>query len=115
MERKKHKIDATDKILGRLAADVAVLLRGKNKVNFVPHIDNGDFVEITNFDKIKITGKKLEDKIYYKPTGYVGNMKSRTLKKYLETKPSELFKKVVYGMLPKNRTRDVVITRLKVN
>jgi large subunit ribosomal protein L13 len=112
IERKTHKIDATDKILGRLATDVAVLLRGKNKVNFTPNIDNGDFVEISNMDKIKVTGRKMDDKIYHRHSGYISGLKSAPLGKMMEKDPAKVLKIAVYGMLPKNKTRDVVIKRL---
>lgn len=112
IERKTHKIDATDKILGRLATEVAVLLRGKGKVDFTPNIDNGDFVEVSNADKIKVTGNKLEDKMYHHHSGYPGGLKSQSLKKMMEKDPSRALRIAVYGMLPKNKTRDVAIKRL---
>lgn len=115
IERKIHKIDATDKILGRLATDIAVLLRGKNKVNFTPNIDNGDFVKVSNVDKIKVTGKKMDNKIYFRHSGYIGGLKSESLKKMFEKDPAKILKIAVYGMLPKNKTRDVIIKRLKIS
>lgn len=112
IERKTHKIDATDKILGKLAAEVAVLLRGKGKVDFTPNIDNGDFVEVSNTDKIKVTGNKLEDKVYRHHSGYPGGLKSMSLKKMMEKNSAEVVSGAVYGMLPKNKTRDVIMQRL---
>lgn len=112
IERKIHKIDATDKILGKLAAEVAVLLRGKGKVDFTPNIDNGDFVEVTNTDKIKVTGNKMEDKIYIHHSGYPRGLKTKSLKKVMEENPAEAVIMAVYGMLPKNKTRDAIMQRL---
>ncbi|MFH1565137.1 MAG: 50S ribosomal protein L13 [bacterium] len=114
IERKIHKFDATDKILGRLATEVAVLLRGKGKVDFTPNIDNGDFVQVTNADKIKVTGNKLVDKLYRHHSGYPGGLKSKSLKKMMEDSPTEVIRVAVYGMLPKNKTRDVIMQRLTI-
>jgi len=114
IERKLHKIDATDKVLGRLASDVAILLRGKNKVNFTPNIDNGDIVEVDNVEKIKVTGNKMEDKMYYRHSGWIGGIKSISLKRMMEKDSTRALKIAVYGMLPKNKTRDVVIKRLRI-
>ena len=113
MERKTHTIDAKNKVLGRLASQVAILLRGKQKRDFMPHKDMGDFVVIKNFDKLKVTGKKMEQKKYYRHSGYLGGLKEISLKKLFAAKPSEVFKKAVYGMLPKNRLRSKQIKRLK--
>lgn len=114
MQRKTHKIDATEKVLGRLAVQIAVLLRGKNKVDFVPHKDMGDFVIVENIKNIKFTGKKSDKKIYYHHTGYMGGLKEISLKKLFEKNPDEVLKKAVYGMLPKNKLRPIQIKRLKV-
>ena len=113
MKRELHKIDATDKVLGRLASEIAVLLRGKHKVEFQPHMDLGDIVEVTNYDKVKLTGKKLEEKVYYHHSGYIGGMKSATAKKKLETDPSFLLRNAVFHMLPTNKLRNGMIKRLK--
>ncbi len=113
MERKTHTIDATDKVLGRLAVQVAALLRGKNKLGFVPYKDMGDFVIIKNLTKIKLTGKKMEQKIYYRHTGFLGGLKKTPVKKLLKERPAEVLRKAVYGMLPKNKLRAVQIKRLK--
>ncbi len=101
IERKWYVVDATEYTLGRLASEVAKVLRGKNKPQFTPHIDTGDFVIITNADKIKVTGKKLEQKIYYHHSDYVGGMKETTLKEMLAKKPERVIELAVKGMLPK--------------
>lgn len=114
MERKTHIIDATNKVLGRLATEIAVLLRGKNKPDFVPNKDIGGFVVVKNFNKIKLTGKKLDKKIYYHHTGYLGGLKGISLKKLFEKNPTQVLKKAVFGMLPKNKLRAKQIKRLKI-
>jgi len=114
MERKTYTIDAAGKILGRLATKVAVLLRGKNSPDYVFYKDTGNFIIIKNIDKIIITGKKFEKKIYYHHSGFPGGIKGIPLKKKFQENPGKLFKKVVYGMLPKNRLRTKQIKRLKV-
>ena len=113
MKRKTHTIDAKDKVLGRLATKVAVFLRGKNKPDFVPYKDMGDFVLVKNVKKIKITGKKIDQKKYYRHSGYPGGFKEVPLKKIFEKRPEEVFKRAVYGMLPKNKLRPRQIKRLK--
>ncbi len=112
-KRDKHTIDAKDQILGRLATQIAGLLRGKQKPEFAPNKDIGDVVIIKNIDKIKVTGKKYTDKIYYRHSGYMGGLKEATYKKVFENNPSEVLRKAVYGMLPKNKLRDEQIKRLK--
>ncbi|MCK4781948.1 50S ribosomal protein L13 [Candidatus Parcubacteria bacterium] len=114
MKRETHTIDATDKILGRLATEVAVLLRGKHKPEFVPYKDIGDFVIIKNASQIKFTGKKMKQKIYYQHSGYLGSLKEISLEKLFEKDPAEVFKKAVWGMLPKNKLRPEQIKRLKI-
>ena len=114
MERKTHTIDATNKVLGRLATQIALLLRGKHKPDFTPNKDTGDFVVVENVDKIKLTGKKLKQKIYYHHTGYLGSLKETPLKKLFEKKPGEILKRAVFGMLPKNKLRAKQIKRLKI-
>ena len=101
IERKWYVVDATNKTLGRLASEVAKVLRGKNKAIFTPFIDTGDYVIIVNAEKIKVTGKKLNEKVYYHHSDYVGGMKSVTLKEKLATKPEEVIELAVKGMLPK--------------
>ena len=115
MERKTHTIDAANKILGRLATEIAVLLRGKNKTDFAPNKDIGDFVVVENIKKIRVTGKKSENKIYYHHTGYLGGLKETPFKKLFKRDPGEVLKKAVFGMLPKNRLRAKQIKRLKIN
>ena len=101
IERKWYVVDATGYTLGRLASEVAKILRGKNKPIFTPFIDTGDYVIITNADKIKVTGKKLEQKDYYRHSDYVGGMKETTLKEMLNKKPERVIELAVKGMLPK--------------
>ena len=113
MKREIHKIDATGKVLGRLASEIALLLRGKGKVTFQPHLDEGDFVEVTNAEKIKVTGKKIEQKIYYRHSGYPGGLKEETLKKKLVDDPTFVLRNAVVHMLPKNTLRKEMIKRLK--
>lgn len=113
MERKTHTIDATGKVLGRLATEIAVLLRGKQKSDFVPYRDMGDFVIVKNVSKLKITGKKIEQKKYFHHSGFLGGVKEVPLKKIFKTNPAEVLKKAVFGMLPKNKLRAEQIKRLK--
>ncbi len=112
-ERQWHLVDAEGKILGRLATEVALLLRGKGKVDFAPHIDGGDFVVVVNIDKIKVSGNKEEKKIYYHHTGYPGGIKEISYGKLFEKNPSAVLRKAVWGMLPKNKLRAHMIKRLK--
>ncbi len=114
IKRENHFIDATDKVLGRLAAEVVVLLRGKNKVGFEAYKDIGDYVTIKNVDKLKFTGNKLKNKIYYHHTLYLGGLKQATMKELIQKKGySEVFKKAVMGMLTKNKLRARQIKRLR--
>ncbi|OGZ17408.1 MAG: 50S ribosomal protein L13 [Candidatus Nealsonbacteria bacterium RBG_13_36_15] len=113
MEKKTHTIDASGKILGRLATEIANLLRGKNKPDFLPYKDTGDFVLIKNVDKLKFTGKKLEKKKYYRHSGYLGGLKETPLKKLFRQNPKEVLRKAVFGMLPKNKLRARIIKKLK--
>lgn len=113
MIRKTHIIDATDKVLGRLASQIVILLRGKHKPDFAPNKDIGDFVVVKNIENLKITGKKMEQKQYFRHSGFLGGVKFVPLKKLFEEKPTEVLKKAVYGMLPKNRLRAKMIKRLK--
>ena len=114
MERKTHTIDATGKVLGRLATQIAVLLRGKHKPTFVPYKDEGDFVVVENIKNIKITGKKLEQKKYYRHSGYPGGLKEVSLKKLFDERPGEVLKKAIWGMLPRNKLRKEMIKRLRM-
>ena len=113
-ERGWKVFDAEGKILGRLATEVADTLRGKNKPNFTPHVDTGDFVVIVNADKIRLTGKKLSDKVYYHHTGYPGGIKSITAEKLLEKKPEQLLIAAIKGMLPKNKLQQRFMKKLKI-
>ncbi len=114
IDRKWYVVDATDKTLGRLASEVAKVLRGKNKAIFTPHIDTGDYVIVINAEKIKVTGKKLDQKIYYRHSDYVGGMKETTLKEKLAKKPEEVIELAVKGMLPKGPLGRQMYTKLHV-
>ena len=114
IERKWYVIDATGLTLGRLCSEVAKILRGKNKPIFTPHIDCGDYVIITNASKIKVTGKKLDDKIYYRHSDYVGGFKSTTLREMEATKPEEVIRLAVKGMLPKGPLGRQMLDKLHV-
>ena len=114
MQRETHIIDATGKVLGRLACEIAILLRGKHKPDFAPYKDVGDFVVVKNVGNLKITGKKMEQKKYFRHSGYLGGAKFIPLKKLFKAKPGQVLKKAVYGMLPKNKLRAKMIKRLKI-
>lgn len=114
MERKTHFVDATGQSVGRLAERVALLLRGKEKPEFEHHIDVGDAVVVQNFTKVRVTGKKMEQKTYYRHSAYLGGLKSRTLKESFVIAPKEILRKAVWGMLPKNKLRNAQIKRLHV-
>jgi large subunit ribosomal protein L13 len=107
-------IDADGRTLGRLATEVATLLRGKRKPEFTPFIDCGDFVVVVNAEKINVTGKKIEQKKYYSHSGYPGGIKVKTLEELLETKPEEVVRKAVWGMIPKGKLGRAVYKKLKV-
>jgi large subunit ribosomal protein L13 len=109
-----YVVDAKDMVLGRLATKIAEVLRGKHKPIFTPHVDTGDFVIVLNADKVKLTGKKLENKKYYRHSGYLSGLKSRTAEEMLEKKPEEVILHAVRGMLPKNKLNRKIITKLKV-
>lgn len=113
-QRKWYVIDAQNLVLGRLAVEIANRLRGKNKTNFSPHVDTGDYIIVVNADKIRLTGKKLTDKIYYRHTGYPGGIKSMTAKEMLARKPQRLLELAVKRMLPKNRLGDAMYRKLNV-
>jgi large subunit ribosomal protein L13 len=114
VQRQWHVIDATDVVLGRLASQVAVLLRGKHKPTFAPHVDTGDFVVIVNADKVALTGNKLEQKRAYRHSGYPGGLRSESYVELLEKHPTKAVEKAVRGMLPKNSIARAQITKLKV-
>ena len=111
--RNIHKIDASTKTLGRIACEIALLLRGKHKIEFEPSLDVGDIVEVTNYANIKVTGKKMDQKIYYHHSGYPGGMKEANLKKKMETDPQFALRNAVLHMLPTNKLRAKQIKRLK--
>ena len=112
---KVHTIDATNKILGRLATKIALILMGKRKTNYSPNIDIGEEVVVNNSSKMKFSGHKLEQKIYYHHSGYPGGLKERKMKEIFAKDPSELLKKAVYNMLPKNKLRSGRMNRFKIN
>ena len=107
-------VDATDKTLGRLATELATRLRGKHKPEFTPNMDTGDHMIVINAEKIKVTGNKLDDKMYYRHTGYIGNLKSINLGKLLEQHPERVLQKAVKGMLPRNPLGRAVFRKLHV-
>ena len=114
MQRKEYNIDAKNQVLGRLATRVAILLRGKNKSDFAPNKDIGDFVTIKNAAKMKISGKKMEQKTYFSHSGFLGGERNIPMAKIFSNNPGEILKKAVFGMLPKNKLRSRQIKRLKV-
>ena len=114
IDRKWYVVDATDKTLGRLASEIAKVLRGKNKAIFTPHIDTGDYVIVINAEKIAVTGKKLDQKIYYHHSDYVGGMKETTLREKLAKKPEFVIEHAVKGMLPKGPLGRQMLKKLHV-
>ena len=112
--REWYLVDAEGKTLGRLATQIADTLRGKRKPQFTPHVDTGDFVIVVNAEKIRVTGNKLDQKRYYRHSGYPGGLRSRTLREQLERRPTEVLRVAVKGMLPKNRLARQQITKLKI-
>ena len=114
IDRKWYVVDATDMTLGRLASEVAKVLRGKNKAIFTPHIDTGDYVIVINAEKVKVTGKKLDQKVYYRHSEYVGGMKETTLREMLAKKPEKVVELALKGMLPKGPLGNQMYTKLYV-
>jgi large subunit ribosomal protein L13 len=114
IDRKWYVVDATGMTLGRLSAEVAKVLRGKNKAIFTPHIDTGDYVIVTNAANVKVTGKKLDQKIYYHHSDYVGGMKETTLREMMAKKPEQVIELAVKGMLPKGPLGREMFTKLHV-
>jgi len=114
IERDWLIVDAEGKTLGRLATQIADRLRGKGKTSFTPHVDTGDFVVVINAEKIAVTGKKLEQKMYYKHSGYPGGLRERTLQEQLNRQPTEVLRKAVKGMLPRNKLGAAQLTKLKI-
>ena len=107
-------VDAEGQTLGRLATQIADRLRGKTKPQYTPHVDTGDFVVVVNAEKIAVTGKKLDEKMYYRHSGYPGGLKERSLRDQLERQPTEVIRKAVKGMLPRNRLGRQQLTKLKI-
>jgi large subunit ribosomal protein L13 len=114
VEREWYLVDAEGQTLGRLATRIADTLRGKTKPQYTPHVDTGDFVVVVNAEKIAVTGKKLDDKIYYRHSGYPGGLRERTLREQLERRPEEVLRKAVKGMLPRNRLGRAQLRKLKI-
>ncbi len=114
IERKWYVVDASDKIVGRLATKIATILRGKHKPVYTPHVDTGDFVVVVNAEKVKFTGNKLDQKMYFRHTGYIGGLKERTAKEMLEKNPEEIIRHAVKGMLPKGRLGRELLKKLKI-
>ncbi|MDY0302601.1 MAG: 50S ribosomal protein L13 [Candidatus Moranbacteria bacterium] len=114
MERKYYQVDARGKVLGRLATEIVKFLSGKNKVNYTPNIDGGDFVVVTNSDKVVVTGNKTKDKIYYHFTGYPGGIKDISFEKQMEKDSRKVIETAVKGMLPKNKLSRQMMTRLLI-
>lgn len=114
IKRQWHLVDARDQVLGRMAGEVAKILAGKNKTDFVPYLDNGDFVVLINAKKVKVSGKKATQKTYFRHSGYPGGQTSESFDKLLERKPEYIIRHAVKGMLPKNKLGDKMIKKLYV-
>ena len=114
VERKWYVVDAEGQTLGRLAAEIATVLRGKNKAQYTPHVDTGDFVVVVNAEKVVVTGKKAEQKVYRRHSGYPGGMKETSYARMMERKPTEVLRKAVKGMMPKTRLARQQLKKLKI-
>jgi large subunit ribosomal protein L13 len=114
IERRWYVVDADGQTLGRLATRIADTLRGKGKPQYTPHVDTGDFVVVVNAEKVRVTGNKLDQKRYYRHSGYPGGLRSRTLREQLDRRPTEVIRKAVKGMLPKNRLARQQLNKLKI-
>ena len=114
IEQRWYVVDAEGQTLGRLATRIADTLRGKGKPEYTPHIDSGDFVVVVNAEKIVVTGKKLDEKMYYRHSGYPGGLRARSLRDQLDRRPTEVLRAAVKGMLPRNRLARRQITKLKI-
>lgn len=114
VRRDWYVVDATDKTLGRLASEIARRLRGKHKVEFTPHVDTGDYIVVVNAEKIRVTGNKLQDKMYHRHTGYIGHLKSINLETQLRKAPERVIQAAVKGMLPKNPLGRAMFKKLRV-
>ncbi len=114
VERRWYLIDAEGQTLGRLATEIARILRGKNKPQYTPHVDTGDFVVVVNAEKVVVTGKKAEQKVYYRHTGYPGGLKETSYEVMLQRKPTEILRRAVRGMMPKTRLGRQQLRKLKI-
>ncbi len=114
VERKWHVIDADGQTLGRLASEISRLLRGKNKTRYTPHVDTGDFVVVVNAERVVVTGRKAEQKVYRRHSGYPGGMKEVSYEQMMARKPTEVLRKAVYGMMPKSRLSRQQFKKLKI-
>jgi len=114
VERDWHVVDATDKVLGRMASRIAMILQGKTKPTYTPHVDTGDFVVVTNAEKIKLTGNKMNEKVYYSHSGYPGGFKEIPIKKWMEKHPDRIVTLAVKRMLPKTKLGNAMLKKLKV-
>ena len=114
IEQNWYLVDAEGRTLGRLATQIAELLRGKGKPQYTPHIDTGDFVVVVNAEKVRVTGNKLEQKVYYRHSGYPGGLRERTLAEQLARRPEEVLRRAVRGMLPKNRLAAAQLRKLRI-
>jgi large subunit ribosomal protein L13 len=114
VDRLWYVVDAEGQTLGRLATRIADTLRGKHKAQYTPHVDTGDFVIVVNAEKIAVTGKKLDEKLYHRHSGYPGGLRTRTLREQLDRRPTEVLRKAVKGMLPRNRLSRAQLTKLKI-
>lgn len=114
VKRDWYVVDAAGKTLGRLASELARRLRGKHKTEYTPHVDTGDYIVVINAEKVHVTGNKLKDKVYYRHTGYIGNLKSTTLEKLLASHPERAIETAVKGMLPKNPLGRAMYRKLRV-
>jgi large subunit ribosomal protein L13 len=114
VERKWYVVDAEGQTLGRLATEIATILRGKNKARYTPHVDTGDFVVVVNAEKVVVTGKKAEQKVYRRHSGYPGGMKETSYARMMERKPTEVLRKAVKGMMPKTRLARQQLKKLKI-
>jgi large subunit ribosomal protein L13 len=114
IERRWYIVDADGQTLGRLATRIADTLRGKGKPEYTPHVDTGDFVVVVNAEKIAVTGQKLDQKVYHRHSGYPGGLRTRTLREQLDRRPTEVLRRAVKGMLPRNRLARRQITKLKI-
>lgn len=114
VKRDWYVVDAADKTLGRMATEIANRLRGKHKPEYTPHVDTGDYIVVVNAEKVKVTGKKMSDKMYYHHTGYPGGIKSISFEKLQEKAPERIIQQAVKGMMPKNKLSRAMLSKLKV-